>query len=637
MKLRHFLSTLILLLAPFVANAAAYTFRAAGAEDYDTNAGTLTPGAPAGKASGDLLLLLTVQRVTGQTVSAMTGWDELSFDNTDGFSYGVYCRVADGGANDTPSVVWTGTTADMYAVILAYHGDVHACSGITDALDDAGNQANEDSVLRLPSLDVVANDSMVVVFSFRYKTTTSNDATTITPPASFTLRESHIQAGNGAMMVCIASWQQTTSTDFDGSDCTRDGTNETVLSTGLAISLLTDAGAAAPTFDTSPTVASETGSAYTINYDADANAANIFVGAYKLDSATPTCDNIEAGTGTGFVDNDTEATTGASDSIVLTITAGTPFPAYDIYACLEGTGGDSSVVSLVDEFLDPAAGKQFVVIDVPCGGGVESILDGASPAAVDGDIIVTDTHVDSFDLGADAHVLTMSACGAPTVNPGVDDSQLTFTATFYDVSVGDYSDAYPGILFAINNGIPELNNPNLDFLFPVGTLILPVALDTLWVDPESDTMVFNINDLPAGLSEDGTDLTGTPTACGAFTNAEFQATDEFGDTGTAFVPIYIGALVPDVTDTSEAAAITAIEAEEAAAGCLLTAVAGASQYDAVIAAGNVIETDPAAGTAVPHDQEVTYILSLGPTPSFSGADDPVIRMNNRAPRAPRVK
>jgi hypothetical protein len=226
----------------------AYTFRSVGAIDYDTNAASLTPGAPSGKATGDLLLLYTAERAGAQTITDLSpNWTQLGFDNADSWSFYIWGRIADGSANDTPTVTWTGTTADCAAWIEAYYGDVYTdLSTIVAHSDTSGNQATELSVLRLPTLTITTDNCLVVAMTMRQKSNTSNDATTITAAGGLTKNFQHIQSGTGAMMLVSAYMQQTTATNYDGSDFTRDGTDENQPSTGCVLALKTAASALDP-------------------------------------------------------------------------------------------------------------------------------------------------------------------------------------------------------------------------------------------------------------------------------------------------------------------------------------------------------------------------------------------------------
>ena len=361
-------------------------------------------------------------------------------------------------------------------------------------------------------------------------------------------------------------------------------------------------GSPAPTFDTSPTVTSQTATAYTLTYDADANATNIYVGIYLKDATTPTAAQIKAGTnahGTA-----TEATTGSSDTIAVTASESPAFPIYDVYAVLEGAGGFSSVVALVDEVLDPATGKQHVTVDVPWGGAEESILDGASPAAVDGDIIVIDTHVDSAEQGADAHVLTCAADGVVSVDPGLDTSRLTFAARFYDVSTGGWSDA-SAVTFYINNVPPVYSGETSTFLYRKSVAITANPRESSWTDQEGDALTIALQDsLPAGLSFASEQVTGTPTTYGRTVVTE-RAQDITGEYTEYETTYEIGDLLPDVVGQAQATAEATIGGTASWTTTITTA------YSASVAVGDVISMYPVATTLAPHDQEVTLTVSLG--------------------------
>lgn len=131
----------------------AVAFRAAGAWSFTPNnvatPATLTPGAPAGKAVGDALVLVCESRSITATVATPSGWTLLTgypkrSATASGGTIYVFTRVADGTASDTPSPVWsgltTGTTGDASgAGILAWSGCQIATDG-TPAVSDLSAQ-----------------------------------------------------------------------------------------------------------------------------------------------------------------------------------------------------------------------------------------------------------------------------------------------------------------------------------------------------------------------------------------------------------------------------------------------------------------------------------------------------------------
>jgi hypothetical protein len=354
-----------------------------------------------------------------------------------------------------------------------------------------------------------------------------------------------------------------------------------------------------PSFTATPAVASQTSSAYTINYTASSDATNIYTGSYLRGATAPTAAQIKAGTnahGTA-----TEATTGAADSIVLTPSEATKFPEYDLYLVLEGGSGFSQVVALLSEFLDPPANLQFVVVDVPWGAGEESVLQDASPAAVDGDVIVCSTVT-----SPGSYAVTMAADGVFSFNPGIDTARQTITARFYDVSVGDYSDA-AGVTFYVNNQSPLFSGA-VELLYEKDVAITALVLATLWTDAESDALTIAFQDtLPTGLSVGAGSMTGTPTV---YSDASYtlRATDIAADFTDGEVAIAIGPRLPNVVNTAEAAAIAAVQAV-----ATLTAVVSDRTASATIVLGNVISMNPAANTLVKPSDTVSLVISLGDT------------------------
>lgn len=366
-------------------------------------------------------------------------------------------------------------------------------------------------------------------------------------------------------------------------------------------------GSPAPTFDTAPAVQSNTSTAYTISYNADANATNIYLGAYAKDASTPSASQIKAGTnarGTA-----TEATTGNADTIVLTPTDNPPFPLYDIYVVLEGPGGFSSVSSLLDEPLDPTTGFQFVTVsDITWDGDDESILEGASPAIAIGDIIRCSDVTDPGD-----YAVLMLGDGTFSFDPGIDTSRQSILAHVYDVSVANYSDALP-VPFWVNNIPPQYGDPDAEFLFEKDVAITPVPLAPRWTDTEDDVLVITYQtSLPAGLSNTSSTLSGTPTVYG-ITSVTERATDVTGDFSEQEVIFNIGPRLPDVVGMDEATAIATIEAIAS-----LTVDSTNRVHNNSIPAGEVISQDPLADELVPPDQVVDLEISLGPLGGGTGS------------------
>lgn len=313
-----------------------------------------------------------------------------------------------------------------------------------------------------------------------------------------------------------------------------------------------------PTFTAAPVVASQTASAYTISYTALAAGDTIWCGAYAKDASTPTAAQIKAGTGARGVA--TEATTGASDSIVLTPTDNPPFPIYDLYCVLERGTSVFGVVAdgdLLDELLDVPAGEQRDTVTTPLAG----FLVGSSAAA--GDIMQSDSAT-----SPGAYALTVNTDGSWEYAAGGDESKQTWEVAVYDVSAVGWIDSPAYRLVCVNNAAPRaqtgVSEPvELSYLEDIA--IATVTLTDYGQDDDADALdATNAGGYATGLSESANALTGTPTTPGITRNV-VSLTDECGD---AFAfdlatlirperPLHIG--VPTNYTFSVGAAITPVD------------------------------------------------------------------------------
>jgi hypothetical protein len=400
---------------------------------------------------------------------------------------------------------------------------------------------------------------------------------------------------------------------------TFDGTGRRVIY--LAIAPASGGGGGTPAFDSAPVVSSQTTSAYTVSYDANADATNIYGGAWLRGSAAPSASAIKAGT--GAVATATENTTGSADTITVTIGGGDPFPVYDLYFVLEGGAGFSSVISLPGEMLDAPAGRQYVTKSGSPDAGEVGVLDGASPAAADGDVMDCATHADSHANGAAVNAIALSSDTTAVIDSNGDPSRQKFTIRFYDVSAGAWSDS-PAPLQYWNNSPPQpigLGNPDdgsgiNPYLFEKGKSFSH-SVDDLFGNVEGDAMTLAAQNMPAGGSIVGTDWTGAFTTYGVYPGVVLEATDVAGDKGTLTVEIIVGRVVPDIVNLPEAIAESLVESE---ASMTLSVVS--SENNLSVPAGAVISQVPAAGTLSPPGQIVEVVMSLGngeiPEPGFEG-------------------
>lgn len=227
----------------------AFTFRAVGTVATNTDSSALSPGAPAGKAVGDLLILVTGNRASSQTITTPTGWFLAGGPSSNG-SIRVYVRIADGSADDTPSPDWSGTAAS-YAYIVAYSGGGYPgdIRTIVVKQNGEGNNAQHPGAALC---SILRDNCMLFSATQKNKTATSNDATTLTVPATggMTRRTQTVMAGTALSFAC-ADVQQTTATDFDGTDWTINGTSEATLGTvAHTMFIRTDATASTIIYDT---------------------------------------------------------------------------------------------------------------------------------------------------------------------------------------------------------------------------------------------------------------------------------------------------------------------------------------------------------------------------------------------------
>jgi hypothetical protein len=671
---KRILSALLLSLWASGALAGAYSFRAAGVVDYDTNASNaLTPAAPAGKAVGDLLILYTATRSGSQTTSVVTGWTDIAV--SDGLPGGnssmeMWCRIADGTATDTPTVQWTGTTADAAAWIEAYSGDVYTdCSTIVAHVDATGNEVNTVSDLTLPARTISTNETLVIGFSMHYTTTASADATTITANGGLTLRKQHIQGTNASLMLASGSLQQTTAANYDGSDFTRDGTAEaSSVTNGIVVSLKTLGCSSNPVItdvDTDETVTATqtnvviTGTGMCITQGAGSvtlrqggNSKTLSVDSWSNTSIQVDMSGVGSGVASGLLYGsiDIRVTNNASNSDDQTLTVDVPSgTAYEVLSgglvtlAWDANGNPNRAFGSP---LDLQASSQLAISNA-AGCTVDDI-----DLNFDGSLVFdsTCTSVD-FDYSRDGlYVGTVGTLDVRGTPPEViEDADLEYVIavdalmTPIDLSVlfepGEAAlDTYGFREYTTATDRTDANGAHTDVTFLTVDSVSNFVYDdyltcgssvkarSKYVDPftpgiglwravtcsdNDDVDEYATDDLSVtGLAFDAdtAELSGTPETCGVI-NAFVRVTDEAGLIADQEVEIDVGAAVPDVEGDDPATAIAAIQAL-----CSLTAVAGVAELSETIPEGMVVSTDPAIGEIVAHDQVVTYVLSLGSGP-----------------------
>lgn len=211
----------------------ALTFRGAGAVVSSTDGSALNPTVT--HSVGDLLILHTGQRAGGGSLAPMTGWTQLGALTSNG-SLEVWARIADGGANDAPSVDWSGSSF-CDAWLESFFGDVHGDLGsIVAALNTFGSSSRD--TLTVPSLTVPQDGCLIIASCRKSKTGTSND-NTFTAPGSFTERQEYVPTAASSNAHASASWQQTTAANVSQADWTRAGTAEALAVNAIIVALKT--------------------------------------------------------------------------------------------------------------------------------------------------------------------------------------------------------------------------------------------------------------------------------------------------------------------------------------------------------------------------------------------------------------
>lgn len=355
-------------------------------------------------------------------------------------------------------------------------------------------------------------------------------------------------------------------------------------------------GVCQPTWDTAANVQSQTDLAYTIQYDASADAVSIFCAAYPIGTAEQTGAAIEAGTGARGTA--TEAADTGGGTLVLTPTDSPRFWAYEPQCVLENASGYSTVISLPDEPLDIPAGKQRLTLT-----SVHATSPYSGQGVAAGDTCTVDTVTDPG-----SYVITDELDGTVSYASGGNTSRQLIDSYCYDVS----SPANLSFLLVYNNGVPRTiaDWPLDGSLYLVGSN--PAYNSETYVfDPDGDDLTWSLQSgsLPTNWSLNTANgaLTGTgPGACGIFTST-LRATDIYGDVIDLSSVIDIGDTLGNLAGMTEAAA-------EAAVDALCGTISYNTVYEnsGVVAVGNVIRTAPPA-SVIGSATVVSIVVSLGAT------------------------
>lgn len=218
---------------------AAYTFRSVGT--LDTGSGTLTPGAPSGKATGDLLLLATATRSGTETLTTPSGWTLLAdTTSTVNDTCALYGRIADGSGSDTPTFDWSGSSTGA-AQIAAFYGDVFTDLANIVAHSAVAGITSNASEIPIPALTVTTDNCLLVAVGKKQKTSTT-DGNSATPPSGIDT-ELGESCPNGSSTHFVWGYtQQTTATNFTAGVWEQGPNNENLPYASLIVALKTAAG-----------------------------------------------------------------------------------------------------------------------------------------------------------------------------------------------------------------------------------------------------------------------------------------------------------------------------------------------------------------------------------------------------------
>ena len=216
----------------------AFAFRATGTFASNTAGTLLSPGKPAGTASGDLLVMSSAQRTATTPANntytlGVTGWREVALQTQQATNIGIWVRIADGGANDTQTIDWSGSD-HCWATVTAYSGGTYSDLATIVAHGPGYEIDANTGQLLMGTLNIDTANCLVFQTAAKKKTITSDDGTTVTAPASFTKRQQDFAAGN-RVIAYTGDWIQTTATTTDGANPSINGTPDTAGSVGICI------------------------------------------------------------------------------------------------------------------------------------------------------------------------------------------------------------------------------------------------------------------------------------------------------------------------------------------------------------------------------------------------------------------
>lgn len=589
--------------------------------------GYLVPTLPASRAAGNLLLTGVTLNDAGTLLpTSVDGWGNPLYTYTGGVRIGLYGRIATADSADT-FVGSFSTTTKRHGSMACFTGDIISnINSIVHAGNYRSTSANS-SEMNAGSLTVTSNDRLIITVARRQHTTT-----VVSLGNAFVAGVSSLNwhRDSQSMLSAWCYWQQTTATDIVNDNIGWDilpgdsvaySTHsimvalnpesatgavypETIGSTILPTDGFIKSVSAGLAWSAVPTIASETGSSYTVN--ATRGATSVLYGvAVPRSAAPPSVAQIKAGQDAAAQPacavNTSTSGTGAV-SLTLTPSINPPFPFYDLHFALSNGTLDSDRQSILGHMLDPTTGHLFKAISSISPTGP---LNGTMAAP--GDVWKTHRYTQ-----ATSYELTLLESADFQIAAAGDTDRQEFSQWLYDVSAQQWEG--PGTVY-VNNAPPE--PPTADGVYPTGLVleqnstITPIDMATVVTDPEADALTVTklTGAWPTGLSMGGGPnytLSGTPTEYGSW-QVQLRWTDTLDESYEETFAVITGPKLPNVVG------MTVAQAQAALALASLT-ITYDQAYHETVPAGDVISMSPAALTVVPYDQVVVLTISLGVEP-----------------------
>jgi hypothetical protein len=576
------------------------------------------------------------------------------------------CWYAVNGTNNAPTVTqhWTGVTDNTFMYVAAYTGN-KTTSPLIDSTGTNNLTSSTSQACGTPS----ATASGQLVFGYIQ---TTNSATSFAPLSSETERLEE------------PTYHQTQIEDKTSSGAGAIGPSWTLGATQTADCIvgIFDVPSVAATFSAGPTAVAASTTTYTVTFTATA-AATVKCGAW-LYGATVTAADVNAGTNAHGTFS--QAATGSSQNVTLTVTDGTPAPLYDIYCTADG---GSTKTNTIRTFLTPAAGFQFVTLTSLGTGSPADSYNSSGRVTISyaaqtvnytvGALVVGGTSgaygtIEIIsDLGATGvltiHTLSGSFQNGETLtdNRGGNGNASTGTSSIRAIAVGDievvpstvspaavaltvdssgqYSYTATGRQTALNGTIYDTSIPSyltldVDFVannaaptcslnrtipLVVGAAMTAYDVSAQCADGDNDTLTYAVisNNLPTGLALNATTGHVTGTpTANGDVTVQILALDGYGGTG-----IFQGRFVTSsgaVTPDCMTTPTTLSACENAFLSTFASTVAFAEnpKCSGSVDANNVISTTPTKNTQIPFGSNISITYSTG------SCEPPATRMVN---------